>query len=642
MAANGTATPLDIVDGWTKNEKIKTCKCETCGDRVRFWSHKCAKCGRHICSECLDPSSNKTSRQKQIARDHVLVVCWCKYRSNMNPAFRENREPPPVRTTEETRAKEAKNLGASRKAAKVQGESSKPTETSRKASSSPTAETSYAQRDGDYDEMQSTEATMTANRPHRGGLKRKTYVERDSDDDPFVDRAIYKPKKLKAAVLETGGDQSDFSEQDGTINPLDRLRGATTVIVGAGVVGLFIARELAMAVEAKVKHNITVVEIRKGHCELASGHCAGFLTASGVSEARNAMVTEAQNWWHGEIGRPSIRQQLKFDFNTAVKVIERDCDQDTGSPSWLRQGADFAFEEDSDAIGQLDPKALALWLHHECRRLDVNFRFGHFVSNVTTDEDGSVSEVQLENANVEDAPPVHMKCSNLILAAGPFTTGIFNALFPHTTLELDNHIQSSNWFHIDASTIPKTERTALRFPDAAEGDEKLTGEIRMAPNAKGDTIAISGTSSRIRNKDFKFEDDLAREIKPSKTRELRAIASNYLAEDLTPIEKNDMIRDGRSELSVASGGGHFIDGLSVSDIGLSFEDEAEDLRQCGVWLCYGFGMHGTMLAPGAARLLVNKILGQDTSSDVERDDDSSSLSESTSPPYKGKGKARAW
>lgn len=80
--SNYDGSDLVLVEGgnWVKNEKIKTCKCETCGERVKKWSYKCMGCWRHVCSECLNLDSDERSDyQHRAARNHVEEGCWHRF-----------------------------------------------------------------------------------------------------------------------------------------------------------------------------------------------------------------------------------------------------------------------------------------------------------------------------------------------------------------------------------------------------------------------------------------------------------------------------------------------------------------------------------------------------------------------------------
>jgi glycine/D-amino acid oxidase-like deaminating enzyme len=184
--------------------------------------------------------------------------------------------------------------------------------------------------------------------------------------------------------------------------------------------------------------------------------------------------------------------------------------------------------------------------------------------------------------------------------------------------------------------------TALRIPNAAENEKKLENEILMVPNVSDDVLAVSGTITRIINEDLDFE--LAQKPGRGKTGELRGVAARYLAADRVHVkEKSNIVDRGRSELSVANGMRPIIDRVPASGV---FKHASDDLLaggvSGGVWLCYGFGKYGTMVASGAAKILVSKMFGK--RSETVSAGDSFHL-----PGYvqsqakgKGKGKGKAW
>ena len=171
------------------------------------------------------------------------------------------------------------------------------------------------------------------------------------------------------------------------------------------------------------------------------------------------------------------------------------------------------------------------------------------------------------------------------------------------------------------------DETALRIPNAAENEKKLENEILIVPNVSDDVLAVSGTVSHTINEDLNFE--LAQRPARGKTGELRGVAAKYLDPDRVEVkEKSNIVDRGRSELSVANGMRPVI--YRVPAWGVSG----------GVWLCYGFGKHGTMVAPGAAKILVSKMLGK--RSDAVSADDSYRRPGPVEPQAKGKGRAKAW
>ena len=183
--------------------------------------------------------------------------------------------------------------------------------------------------------------------------------------------------------------------------------------------------------------------------------------------------------------------------------------------------------------------------------------------------------------------------------------------------------------------------TALGFPDAAESERLLEHEIRMVPNVSQNVLVVSGTTAQLESTDL--TSSLARESGRSHTRELRGIAATYLdAARVDVKDKSNIVESGRSELSVAHGMRPVIDRVLASSI----RKDATVLHpggvSSGVWLCYGFGKHGTMVAPGAAKILVSKMFSKQ--SEAVSVDDRFGIPVYVNPQGLGKGKAKksAW
>jgi glycine/D-amino acid oxidase-like deaminating enzyme len=280
--------------------------------------------------------------------------------------------------------------------------------------------------------------------------------------------------------------------------------------------------------------------------------------------------------------------------------------------------------------------SLAAWLYEQCRALNVEFYFEKSVSDVDFEAGSILSGIQIRNASGDPNSVAGIPCKNLVLAAGPFTTGIFGKLFKNTPLELENHVQGSDWFHIKTSAIGSRAGAAFRFPRAAEFENRMNNEIYMITNPSDKTITISGTTTHIKNTDMNAE--RAQEPSRGKTSELKLVAAKHLNEAEIDLKKDNIVHRGRSELSVANGMRPIIDRVPASSIGLACKDEKEDCQPCGVWLCYGFGKFGTMLAPGAAKILVSKMFGGRSDSMVA--DDDFRLPRHQKPQVEGKGKAK--
>ena len=180
----------------------------------------------------------------------------------------------------------------------------------------------------------------------------------------------------------------------------------------------------------------------------------------------------------------------------------------------------------------------------------------------------------------------------------------------------------------------------------AESEERLGDEICVVVDSEKNTIAISGTAAHIRDKSLSIS--LVKDPSHGKVSELQKIAANCLnTTSVNVLEKITAGRRHRWELSVANGMRPIIDGVPGSRAGLSNTDAAVEMQvPHGVWLCYGFGNYGTVLAPGVAKILVARMGSndEDVSADVDAfrlpDQQPSEDADMMQVKAKGKGKAK--
>ncbi len=337
------------VGNWVKNEKIKTCKCETCGERVKKWSYKCMDCWRHVCSECLDlDSDDRSDYQHRAARNHVEESCWHRFarQGNMHPAFAAYTPPPPMRLEEEARARASKQLANATKAAKAQGLSKqKPPPTKHPRGSSASAP---GEPDSDFVGPSTIPDIAKAPPVTR---KRKLNLTKAYDSDDTVSPPEDNSSKVVKLMLRRRGTASVDTSVSGTAA---RLAAVNVTVVGAGFVGLFVARELAL--EARKRDHpiqITVVEIRDGHCQLASGYCNGLLSADGLPDGWNPLAQRSKQAWLEILSLPDWKQELSFSTTTPLTVTLTGSQNHEKCPSWLKGTDQASFEATSDSIGRM-------------------------------------------------------------------------------------------------------------------------------------------------------------------------------------------------------------------------------------------------------------------------------------------------
>ena len=198
-----------------------------------------------------------------------------------------------------------------------------------------------------------------------------------------------------------------------------------------------------------------------------------------------------------------------------------------------------------------------------------------------------------------------IKCRNLVLAAGPFTTWIFDDLFTTQQLGLDNYVQRGHWLHVRSKTFLSNEEIALRFPNAADTIPRFEKEITMVPRIGDKEIAVSAMEEQVIRRSL--DANHACTDKLGKSSKLVPVLAKYVDRDVVSIDEERILHRGCSVISTANDQNPIIDKVPTSGLGRNCSEE-EDRNPCGVWLCYGFGRHGTMLAPGAACMLVSMIV----------------------------------
>ena len=291
----------------------------------------------------------------------------------MNPTFRSWKPAPPIRAEEEWQAKKSKGfvgirptkLYVSKKSirSEAQGEDAD-------GALESGGDSAAAEPDAEYKGSKITTYTMTSSKTERRSIKRKVYDEDASDQDVDDDTAkVVSPKRLKIEQTSkrsfNGADNKSvrrattlaFAESEqpsAALSNADHLDGGSTVIVGAGFIGLFIARELALKVkEAGLEHTITVVEIRANHCELASGNCVGLLTTSGVPEQWQQLSDLAVLSWRKIVSSQETSRALGFSRTMSYVVTGSGGEGHEQAPAWFRVQSSQSVLDDDNAIGRM-------------------------------------------------------------------------------------------------------------------------------------------------------------------------------------------------------------------------------------------------------------------------------------------------
>ncbi|KAF7190093.1 hypothetical protein HII31_08424, partial [Pseudocercospora fuligena] len=358
-------------------------------------------------------------------------------------------------------------------------------------------------------------------------------------------------------------------------------------------------------------HDITVIDINNGPCKLASGHCTGLISTAISDEQWQPLLKASLPLWEELLGDQNFRESSGFNEKNFVMAMD-ESEALTPPVSWIRKDAGLSCTPNEQVMGQIDPSKLAAWLHAHCVHFGVKFLFNTQPTGVEQDKAGGMAGLRVTSTASAKSPTEPIKCSRLVLAAGPFTPSLLSTLFPHRQIALENNPRLYQWIQIRGAGLQKTSKATavMELPE----DATFQGPAQVA--ARKNMIEVSRRYSAIPEYTLDHE-DAARERIGSSTA-LRFIAAEALS--LPGIHLADR-RDTSQGVSIVSTGnegspviGKVPDWLVESTGKASRASTGHESR--GVWLAYGFGASGTTIAPGVARLLSQLISGEEPEFDL--------------------------
>ncbi|KAI7222909.1 hypothetical protein KC333_g756 [Hortaea werneckii] len=606
---------------WRKNTKIKTAKCAICGYRVSDWSWVCSKFSCHVCSDCIERDPNTRGegnlrgalywyQYNYLARDWLKAVCGCRYSTRQAPYIKEKFMQhgweclPPIKNEELEAGKEQKRKQAEKK--RLQQEHlSEDEDDSMPDDSLKTA--GYYVPEHDFEGSARARPDMAGSRQKRAqpmapiyqepGTPEEVGTEGSSTSTPSVDPNPKLSKMLSDPFVDT--------TKPSTATSCSHLRGGSTIIVGAGIVGLNIARELAIQTkQAGIRHAITVVDIREDACCLASGDCAGLLSIHARPNPLQGLCDLSLEAWGDLADTPGFHESTSLRLDSVYMVARLNGKNRDAKPSWYTGHDLDSFEQDGTSMGKLDTDSFINYLVADCRARGVSFLFNRSIDTATM-KSGKLSAITITDPQ-RKSHNATLQCQNLILAAGAYTSGIVQYLFPQNTLQLENHVRDAHWYHTQIPAMTEEDDIGLLLPDIAESDRLLDDKVTMVSSKADKIISIIGQDRGSQNMPLSPADALADH--PADHNALRHL-KRLIAKRLRPVDGDSRSTEGSSLISSSKNGLPVIDTVPISLLFNTSSSEASK-QESGLWLCFGFGMYGTTLAPGAARAVCRRMFGE--------------------------------
>ncbi|KAI4656021.1 hypothetical protein J4E93_000737 [Alternaria ventricosa] len=250
--------------------------------------------------------------------------------------------------------------------------------------------------------------------------------------------------------------------------------GADTVILGAGVIGLATAYQLALThrkaaiVTSRPPGKIIVIERAAHISPAASGQATGglgdFGFATGVADLGALSYRLFQ-----ELALANGVKEFGFSESTIYRIIPEDFTgtpkpPDTWGPTppveqpvsalpdWIRPKSHWSMQRMAGPshASHLDPAQFCRFLYEECKKLGVDFIFNANATSVqATPGSRHLTSIQIKQ---QDGDSLNIPCKSLVIAAGPWSPRVFSTLFPHASFQLQMNSTASAGNHFRVRT----------------------------------------------------------------------------------------------------------------------------------------------------------------------------------------------
>ena len=245
-----------------------------------------------------------------------------------------------------------------------------------------------------------------------------------------------------------------------------------------------------------------------------------------------------------------------------------------------------------------------LWLIEQCENYEVEFRMNEQPHSIDRHGiTGDFVKLLLATANNSQVHSTEIVAHNLVIAAGPWSTQVFHEMIPWSKIdELDNYEQAVDWLRVSGNRL---DDQVVILPDEDNEDES----VFLASNQRRETVVISAPAQDRPNRRLPVE-KAVKDPETPKTKRLRELA----AQRVKGYTDTHILKD-RSIISAGPDFRAVIDKVPTTTVDRRSPYREHNEPHIGIWLAYGFGMQGTKLAPGVAKVLRRRICGEQSGID---------------------------
>ncbi|KAL8849662.1 MAG: hypothetical protein Q9221_005352 [Calogaya cf. arnoldii] len=407
-----------------------------------------------------------------------------------------------------------------------------------------------------------------------------------------------------------------------------------TVIIGAGIIGTSTAYYLSLSQTP----DIHLIESSPELFASASGYAAGFLAREWFAPASASLgllsfdlhkkLAKEHNgyvlWGYSRSTATSLAETIgggeEEDWmgqgTSRAKAAKRVAENDDTRPVWLapRHGKPDIIDQ-GDGTAQLDPSKLCQFLLSECKSRGVKLHQPVEATRLTRDPSGGLSSIHVQNS--ETSEKYDIPCTRLVLAAGAWTTQVFQRLFPDSKIQvpissLAGHsllLRSSHW---PPRSLDTGSNTMHHDTDDSEGgaeaqppchalftsDPVASYSPELFSRLPSGHIYIAGLNGPYPLPSLPTE----RIIDPKAIEILKGTAESLLGKDEFQVEREALCWRPTT-------------GRGVPIVGPAKNTRGEGEQ--GVWIAAGHGPWGISMSLGTGYVVAEMVEGRETSADVK-------------------------
>ncbi|MCJ1334527.1 hypothetical protein MMC10_011239 [Thelotrema lepadinum] len=380
----------------------------------------------------------------------------------------------------------------------------------------------------------------------------------------------------------------------------------TVVIVGGGSLGLSTAYNLALEAQASQQmRRVIVVEIQDHTFGAASGQNTGCLHHEFREKEGHILEPLGKysfDLWQDIAKKDGFRAAVGYRAHNFFEVNPGSGQGLDELPDWF--SPDTSWDTDQRVLASpsamVNPIGIGKWLTSECIRLGVEIRLGTAAVSATLSQDNEIRSVEV----VTNSTRSLLGCSSLVLAAGPWTPDLYQAMFPYSRIKLEGVPIGGDWI-LFKNPYPVTEKSnafvaldgiigeKLEFTGRDDGTIWLIGR-------KDNNAALPAPGANASASDVMIE-----ELKGRAERYLRSTPSEMgkgFIKIYPLLSTGRGIRPGRqSLLPIISE----VPTAHISNLSSSASSTGSD--SSGVFINWGHGSYGLTLGMGSGKLLSEMI-----------------------------------